>query len=53
MNGPKKGIMLVTPTITAIRAGYGNLKMLQQIRQRIPIIRESRSFPLINPLMIL
>ena len=52
MKGPKKGMMLVTPTITAIRAGYGNFKMLQHTRQMIPIIRESSSLPLIKPLMI-
>ena len=49
MNGPKKGIMLVTPTITLISMVYGILSRFITTKQRIPIMRESKSFPSIKP----
>ena len=40
-NGPKKGIMFVTPIITLTKAAYGVPKMLVPTKQIIPIIKES------------
>ena len=50
MKGPKNGIMFVTPTIKLIKREYSKPKMLVPMKQRIPIISESRSFPLMKPL---
>ena len=50
MKGPKNGMMLVTPMITANSIGYGNRNRLQHTRAIMPMIRESTSLPLINPL---
>ena len=47
--GPKKGITLVIPTIRLIRVTYGSFKRCMQIKQMIPMIRESMIFPVINP----
>ena len=47
--GPKKGMMLVTPTMTDTRGVYGNFRMEQQMKHRIPMMRESNSFPRTKP----
>ena len=52
IKGPKKGMTLVTPMMTAKRAGYGKLKRLQHTSAMIPMMRESSSLPLIKPLMM-
>ena len=51
--GPKNGITLVQPTIKLISIVNSNPIMLIPKKQRIPIISESRSFPLIKLLKIL
>ena len=45
MNGPKKGIILVKPIITAISSEYSILNKAIKIKQIIPMINESSSFP--------
>ena len=49
IKGPKNGIMFVTPMITLISSSYGSLNRFIRIKQRIPMIRESISFPMIKP----
>ena len=49
INGPKNGITFVTPMITLISSSYGSLNRCIRIKQRIPMIRESISFPIIKP----
>ncbi|CUO09211.1 Uncharacterised protein [Flavonifractor plautii] len=49
MIGPKKGIMLVTPTTTLTSMGYGMRKIKQRIKQSTPMMAESISLPLIKP----
>ena len=51
-NGPKIGMMFVTPTNTEIIGVYGNLKIEQQMKQRMPMMSESSSFPRTKPLKI-
>ena len=53
INGPKNGMILVTPTKTLTNRGYGIFKMETPIKQRTPIIRESISLPEIKPPKIL
>ena len=50
INGPKNGMIFVTPTITAIRCGYGRPRISMAIKHKIPMIAESRIRPLMNPL---
>ena len=45
INGPKKGIIFVMPMITAINNEYSILNNTKTIKQIIPIIKESSSFP--------
>jgi hypothetical protein len=47
--GPKKGITLVTPTITLIKSMYGIFRIVSPKKQSTPIIIESMIFPIINP----
>ena len=49
IKGPKNGIIFVTPTIVLISTGYGIFIIDTQIKQRIPIMRESSNLPLIKP----
>ena len=49
INGPKNGIMFVTPTIVLISSEYGILVHTQKMKQRIPTMSESISFPLRKP----
>ena len=44
INGPKNGIMLVTPTMTLISIGYGIFMMLTTTKQRTPMMAESKIF---------
>ena len=53
MNGPKKGIMFVTPTTTLISSGYGILRRLNPMKHNTAIIAESRSLPDMKPRNIL
>jgi len=49
IKGPKKGITLVTPTITDTRRVYGIFIMLKTKKVRMPIMILSIIFPRINP----
>ena len=50
--GPKKGITLVTPTITLTNKAYGVFKILVPAKQIKPIITESIIFPVIKPINV-
>ena len=52
INGPKNGMILVTPMITLIKAVFGIPKMEQTMAQMTPMIALSSNFPLKNPLNI-
>ena len=52
MNGPKNGMMFVTPMMVEMSAGYGNRNRLQHTRQMMPMMSESSSLPLMKPLMM-
>ena len=45
INGPKKGIIFVIPTIKDTKIVYGILTMVNTIKVNIPIIMESNIFP--------
>ena len=45
MYGPKTGITLVTPTVTATSIGYGILKIVTPIKHSTPMMAESSSLP--------
>ena len=49
MMGPKKGITLVTPTVTLTSMGYGIWKMAHRMKQSTPMMAESMILPLIKP----
>ena len=49
INGPKNGMMLVTPTTTLIRIAIGSLSADIAMKHKMPIIIESIILPLINP----
>ena len=48
INGPKNGIMLVTPIITEINKVYGILNKENTMKDNTPIIAESIILPLKN-----
>lgn len=52
-NGPKKGIILVTPMITLIKTQNGIPNMLVITKQIIPMIIESNIFPTKKPPKVL
>ena len=47
--GPKKGITLVTPTMTLTRGVYGKFRREQPMKQMRPMMRESRILPRTKP----
>ena len=49
INGPKKGMILVTPIITLIMVIYGIFITVSATKVIIPMIRESMMLPEINP----
>ena len=49
INGPTKGMMFVTPTITPISAGEEKPISRHPRKQRTPTIAESSSFPSRKP----
>ena len=53
MNGPTIGMMFVTPTSTLTSGVYGILQIAQTMNMMIPMISESRSFPVIYPPKVL
>ena len=53
MNGPTIGMTFVTPTSTLTRGVYGILQIAQTMNMMIPMISESRSFPVIYPPKVL
>ena len=48
INGPKNGIIFVTPIITDINKVYGILNIVNTINDNTPIIAESIIFPIKN-----
>ena len=50
INGPKNGIILVIPILVLMSTGNSILKIVIRIKQIIPMIKESRIFPVIKPL---
>ena len=53
MNGPKNGMILVTPTITLINTANGSFNNDIPTKHIIPIIIESIILPLMNPPKVL
>ena len=49
INGPKNGMILVTPTTTLTSIGSGSPRTLMAAKQSMPIIMESMILPLIKP----
>ena len=45
INGPKYGIMFVTPTITLINRVYGSCRIVIRMKHSTPMIAESINFP--------
>ena len=53
INGPKKGMILVTPTTTEIIIAIGMFSIVIAMKQMMPIMIESIILPLINPPKVL
>ena len=51
-NGPKNGMMFVTPTTTLTSGVYGRFRIEPPMKQRMPMMSESRSLPRTKPLKI-
>ena len=49
INGPKNGMIFVTPTTTLISTAYRMCTAEVNIKHMIPMIQESKILPLINP----
>ena len=49
INGPKNGMMFVTPTTTLMSIAYGMRSAVIPTKHRMPMMRESSSLPLMKP----